>query len=369
MLRKLILFIPAVLLLLLTCAGQSYAAASPEPSDKTIPREIKIGNKTAEQVEKQYIRVLDPSREAKLAMIANKIKPYLQRDLNYNVRILEMKEPNAFSLPGGFTYISTGMLDFLRSDDETAAILAHEFVHADRAHGIIQAARNNRLNLLTIAGMIAATQGGGMAAAMLSSAIQTAVMGSYSIELEKEADARGIDVMYRAGYNPAAMLTTMERLQVERMKRAYVDPGIFQTHPEVEERVRAALKYMKDNGIEVDRKNVVNRLKTEVVVKEGRTVFTIDGKTFLDMPECENSLKFLNVLKGRLDDNLALELAPYDVTVHGSSGDQALVIKGRIVLKNNEMPEDMPPLTEIRVRIITALSDARRENPLADYYE
>ena len=52
-------------------------------------------------------------------------------------------------------------------------------------------------------------------------------MGAYSIELEKEADAMGIDIMYKAGYNPAAMLTTMERLQVERMKRAYVDPGIF----------------------------------------------------------------------------------------------------------------------------------------------
>lgn len=369
MLRKLYLFIAAALLLLLPCAALSFAAASPEPSDKTIPREIKIGKKTAEKVEKQYIRVHDPSREAKLAMIANKMTPYLQRDLQYSVRILEMKEPNAFSLPGGFTYITTGMLDFLRSEDETAAILAHEFVHADRAHGIIQAARNNRLNLLTLAGMVAATQGGGMAAAMLSSAIQTAIMGAYSIELEKEADARGIDVMYRAGYNPAAMLTTMERLQVERMKKVYVDPGIFQTHPEVEERVRAALKYMKDNGIEVDRKNVVMRLKTEVAVNEGRTVFTIDGKAFVDLPESDQSLKFLNELKGRLDDDLALELAPYDVTVHGSEGDQTLVIKGRIVLRENEMPEDMPPLTEIRGRIITALTDARRENPLADYYE
>lgn len=369
MVRKLFIFIPAAFLLLFPCAALSYAAASPEPSDKTIPKEIKIGKKTAEQVEKQYIRVHDPSREAKLAMIANRIKPYLQRDLQYNVRILEMKEPNAFSLPGGFTYISTGMLDFLKSDDETAAILAHEFVHADRAHGIVQAARNNRLNLLTLAGMIAATQGGGMAAAMLSSAIQTAVMGAYSIELEKEADARGIDVMYKAGYNPAAMLTTMERLQIERMKRAYVDPGIFQTHPEIEERVRAALKYMKDNGIEIDRKTVVKRLKTKVEENEGRTVFTIDGKTFVDLPEGGRSLKFLNVLKDRLDGTLALELAPYDVTVHGRAGDQSLIIKGRVVLREKEMPEEMPPLTEIRERIITALKDARRENPLADYYE
>lgn len=369
MVRKLFLLITAVLLLLIPCCLESFAEASPEPTDKTIPREIKIGKKTAEQVEKEIPRVHDPSREAKLAMIANRMTPYLQRDLQYSVKILEMKEPNAFSLPGGFTYITTGMLEFLKSEDETAAILAHEFVHADRAHGIIQAARNNRLSLLTLAGMIAATQGGGMAAAMLSSAIQTAVMGAYSIELEKEADARGIDIMYKAGYNPAAMLTTMERLQVERMKRAYVDPGIFQTHPEVEERVKAALKYMKDNGIEVDRKNVVRKLKTEVSVSNGRAVLLIDGKTFVDLADQGGSVVFLSELKDRLDDTLALELAPYDVAVHGLEGGKTLIIRGRVVLSENEMPQEMPSVSELRDRIITALTDARRENPLADYYE
>lgn len=168
------------------------------------------------------------------------------------------------------------------------------------------------------------------------------------MSLKKEADARGIDIMYRAGYNPAAMLTTMERLQVERMKRAYVDPGIFQTHPEVEERVKAALKYMKDNGIEVDRKDVVRKLKTEVLVKDGRAVLMIDGKTFADLTAGDGSVEFLNEMKMRLDDTLALELAPYDVTVHGVPGDQALIVKGRIVLSEKEMPEEMPSITEIR---------------------
>ncbi len=316
MVRKLFLLIPAVLLLLLSCVAQSWAAASPEPTDKTIPREIKIGKKTAEQVEKEIPRVHDPLQEAKLAMIANRMTPYLQRDLQYYVKILDMKEPNAFSLPGGFTYITTGMLDFLKSEDEIAAILAHEFVHADRAHGIIQAARNNRLSLLTLAGMIAATQGGGMAAAMLSSAIQTAIMGAYSIELEKEADARGIDIMYRAVITLPQCLQRWNAFRSSE-KRAYVDPGIFQTHPEVEERVKAALKYMKDNGIEVDRKDVVRKLKTEVLVKDGRAVLMIDGKTFADLTAGDGSVEFLNEMKMRLDDTLALELAPYDVTVHG----------------------------------------------------
>ena len=367
--KKLLQFLLLVVLVFFSFGSAAWASASPEPSNKTIPKEIKIGKKTAEQVEKQIPRVHDPSREAKLAMITNRLTPYLQRELEYYVKILEMKEPNAFSLPGGYTYITTGMLDFLKSEDEIAAILAHEFIHADRSHGIIQAARNNRLNLLTLAGMIAATQGGGMAAAMLSSALQTAIMGAYSIELEKEADARGIDIMYKAGYNPTAMLTTMERLQVERLKRDHVDPGIYQTHPEDEERVKAALKYMKDNGIEVDRKNVVQKLKTEVTVGEDRAVFTIDNNSFIDLPVGKEVISFLKELKKRLDETLALELAPYDVAVRGMPGDQSLIIKGRLVLNEKEILKDMPPISEIRERIIKALYNARRDNPLADYYE
>ena len=97
----------AILLLLgLLCApAPCKAAASPEPSDKTIAREEKIGRKGSIEVEKAIPRVLDPAAEAKLAMITDKLTPYLQRNLDYSVRILDMKAPNAFSLPGGHTYI------------------------------------------------------------------------------------------------------------------------------------------------------------------------------------------------------------------------------------------------------------------------
>lgn len=357
-----------VLLLALSLAAPLHAAASPEPTEKTIPREKKIGKKVSEQVEKQIPRVLDPVQEAKLGVIANRLVPYTQRDLDYTVRILEMKDPNAFSLPGGMTYITTGMLEFLKSDAEIAAILAHEFVHADRAHGIIQAARNNRLNLLTLAGMIAATQGGGMAAAMMASALQTAIMGKYSIDLEKEADARGIDILYKAGYNPAAMLTTMERLKVERLKRPHTDPGIFQTHPEESERVDAALKYMKEKGIEVQRKDVIQSLKTDVVSASGDVRLTVDGAALISLHETPENERFLQELKTRLDERLELELAPYDIQVSGGDGEKLLIIRGSIVLTEKELPEGMLPLSELRDRINDAIINARRGNPLTDYY-
>ncbi|MFR5879988.1 MAG: hypothetical protein ACLUEQ_03825 [Cloacibacillus evryensis] len=111
MMKKTALFAAALMMFFLP-AGCACAAASPEPSEKTIKRELKIGRKGAEAIEKQVPRVLDPAAEARLAMIAAKLTPYLQRDLEYSVRILDMKEPNAFALPGGRTYFTTGMLQF-----------------------------------------------------------------------------------------------------------------------------------------------------------------------------------------------------------------------------------------------------------------
>lgn len=357
------------LFLTLSVLQPAFAAASFEPSDKTVPREIKMGKKISEEVEKTMPRVLDPAMEARLATIAGKLTPYLKRDLEYKVRIVEAKEPNAFSLPGGMTYITTGMLDFLKSDSETAAVLAHEFVHADRAHVIVQTARNNRLNIMTIAGIVAATQGGGAGAMIMTGALQTAIMNAYSIDLEKEADALGIDVLTKAGYNPAAMLTMMERLKVEKMKRAYVDPGIFQTHPEIEERIEAALKYMKDNGIEVQRKDVMQSLKVDVCVISGEVRLTIDKETLLSFAECKEATDLFKELKKRLDGALELELAPYDIQIVTASEGNLLLIKGKKILSEGELLKGMPPIAEIRERLNDAVVRARKSNPLTDYFK
>lgn len=360
-----------ITLALVAFSGAAYAAASPEPSDKTIKREIKLGRKSAEAIEKQVPRVLNPSVEAKLAMIASRLIPHMQRQLDYEVRILEMKQPNAFALPGGMTYITTGMLDFLKSEDEIAAVLCHEFVHADRAHGIVQARRNSRLNLLTIAGLIAATQAGegGAGIAAMAGGLQTAMMNSYTIDLEKEADAMGIDVLYRAGYNPAAMLTMMERMNVERLKRAQYELGIFQTHPEADERVEAALKYLREKGINIQRKDVVMKLRVDVEEADGMAVLRIDDTEFLKAPAAGESRELLDKAAKRLDESLEMELLPYDIKVSELGGERRLVIGRETILREDELLDGMPTLSVLRERVVEAVNHARSGSPMTDYYE
>lgn len=369
MAKKILLLITAFALL--AAAAAAYAAASPEPSDKTIKREIKMGRKSVAEIEKHLPRVLNPSVEAKLSMIASRLIPHMQRDLEYEVRIIEMEQPNAFSLPGGMTYITTGMLDFLKSEDEIAAVLCHEFVHADRAHGIVQARRNNSLNLLTLAGLIAATQAGegGAGIAAMAGGIQTAMMNTYSIDLEKEADAMGIDILYRAGYNPAAMLTMMERMNVERLKRAQYELGIYQTHPETAERVEAALEYLHKKGIDIQRKNVVQKLRVNVSEEDGRAVLRIDSTEFLSAPAGEDSRALLDKTAKKLDETLELELLPYDIRVSGLDGERSLVIGRKTVLREDELLPGMPELPALRDRVMEAINRARSGGILTDYYE
>ena len=365
--KSLLIFLAAALCFCFVGAAAAAKDASPEPSMKTVPKEVKMGKKVSAQVEKDIPRVLDPAEEARLAMIAAKLTPYLQRSLNYEVRIVEMKEPNAFSLPGGITYITTGMLKFLKGDAEIAAVLAHEFVHADRAHVIVQSARSSKLDLMTIAGIAAAIASGNPGAAVMTQAVQTAVINQYSIELEKEADAKGIEILRRAGYNPAAMLTMMERLEVERMRHAYRDPGIFQTHPETKERVEAALKSMKDNNIEVQRKDVVGSLSIDAVEVSGDERLLVDGATLLSVKSSPAAKKLFSSLKTRFDEALELELAPYDIQVSGSG--EELLIRGRKIIAKKELLPGMPALSELRDRINGAVQKARRDNPLADYFK
>ena len=122
-----------IALLLYPCIFVQEAFAASKSSDiKALEKEIKLGKSVAEDIEKQWPRVLEPSKTARAEMILQRLRPYMERSLDYEVRVVEQKMVNAFSLPGGITYVTTGMLDFIKTDTELAAVIAHELVHGDR---------------------------------------------------------------------------------------------------------------------------------------------------------------------------------------------------------------------------------------------
>jgi Zn-dependent protease with chaperone function len=356
---------------ILTLGGAGAACCAPAAlSSDATHQEIKLSEKVSAEIEKRWAVIADPARQAKVEMIVNRLAPLMERNLPYDVRILDADVVNAFALAGGKVYVTRGMLDFVRTDLELAGVIAHEMVHADRKHVMIQAARNNKMTLLALAAVIASRGEG--AAMMAASALQVAVMGDYSIDIECEADAHGIDALARAGYNPVGMLTLQERLKMERMKRAYVDPGIYQTHPEIDDRIEAAHAYMEDHGIPVNRKYALGNLRPSVEARSGDLVLLIDGEPAWRGRDDAPARALFSRVCSALWDVLQLETIPFDVRVGvsgQSGGDESFLIKGRSVVRRSELPEGSESLDNLREGIHRALSRARNSHPMADYYK
>lgn len=158
--------------------------------------------------------------------------------------VLDSDVVNAFAVPGGYVYVTRGLLALAKDEAEVAGVLAHEIGHVTARHSAQRQTRQ------TIAGILAAGVGlvfGDDTLAQLAGLGGTAVVASYSREQELEADQLGVETLRRAGYDPFAMATFLETLrrdsQYDGLRSGNKGAGgfdFFASHPATEERVRRA---------------------------------------------------------------------------------------------------------------------------------
>src|SRR5262249_439382 len=129
----------AVFLLCAHSPALAQKTAKPPPEDP----EVKVGRDSAAETEKEVKFITEPAIVERvnrigqeIAAIANSTEipatwgdPKVKK-FNYSFRVVDDKDVNAFSLPGGFIYVNKGLLDYVHSDDELAGVLAHEVAHA-----------------------------------------------------------------------------------------------------------------------------------------------------------------------------------------------------------------------------------------------
>lgn len=135
----------------------------------------------------------------------------------YEFRVVNNSAINAFALPGGFVYINRGALNAARSEDEIAAVLAHEISHVALRHGTNQASRASvaQAGLGLISGLLGGrAQGGlGQVLGIVGGFGLNALFLKNSRTAESEADLLGARIMQRAGYNPYGMISFLETIQ------------------------------------------------------------------------------------------------------------------------------------------------------------
>ncbi|MDH3577776.1 MAG: M48 family metalloprotease [Gammaproteobacteria bacterium] len=169
-----------------------------------------------------------------------------RREFPYEFHVVDMIEPNAFALPGGYIYISRGLLALVNSEAELASVIGHEIGHVAARHAAQRQTRVTGVGLLTVLGTILAGSSGGEQAAETASQIgqiaSAGLIAAYSRDQEREADAVGQQLAARAGYEPIAMAKFLDTL--EKYTKLHGDSGAladyFASHPALSERVQTS---------------------------------------------------------------------------------------------------------------------------------
>jgi predicted Zn-dependent protease len=161
----------------------------------------------------------------------------------YHFAILDTDEVNALSCPGGIVFITRGMLQRTKSEDELGAVLAHEVAHVNHKDGLAAIQKSRWVEVVSILGSGAATKLGGAQLGQLVSLFQgsvddvmkTLLVNGYSREQESAADLSALPFLHRVGYNPYALTDFQERLAREQAGGSR--GGISTTHPGMGERI------------------------------------------------------------------------------------------------------------------------------------
>ncbi len=345
----------AVLMLLLCLAGSAFA-----DDDSDLKKERAIGRRVVEQIEREWELSSDPAALSKLEMIASRLSPYMERKIPWEIRIVNTEIMNAFCLPGGFIFFTTGILDELKTDSELAAVMAHEMIHADRRHGMKIAAESQKVTFGALAAII--LTGGAAAPIVLAQVAQVAITSSYTMKLETEADTLGLDAMIKAGYSPTGMITLFEHFISEEYRQPIHEYGIYMNHPDTPKRLSAAVKTLHDRKIPIERKYPLGLLRTSISEGSESITLSVDGVSVLKGRKNDDTRKAVKKIRDALDKYLQLELAPYDL--HTENG--ALYIGNNFIAGNID---GMTTPKDIRTNLMRAINSARAKYPTSKFFK
>jgi len=200
----------------------------------SVSEEKQLGDKFALEIEKQHKVVADPQVQSYIESVGKRLLTGVRKEeFPYTFQVVQDDSINAFAIPGGHTYVNTGLIKAAESETELAAVMAHEINHVVARHSTRQMTQQYGYSL--IASLLLGNQGelAKIAADMFGKA------GSmyYSREMESQADFLGVETMYKAGYNPEGMVTFFRKLAAAGEK----DPGklakFFSSHPETMDRI------------------------------------------------------------------------------------------------------------------------------------
>ena len=240
--------------------------------------EISLGRKYHREIIEEMPVYPDPELAAYVNEVGQRVAKASHRPhLNYHFTVLDSSQVNAFALPGGYIYITRGLLAYLNSEAELAAVLGHEVGHVTARHSVRQ---HSATTTASLAGAILGATTGVQGSQDLFNVLGDAMLKGYGRGHELESDRLGAQYLARTGYDPQAMLEVIGVLKNQELfekqaareegRQPRVYHGVFSTHPENDRRLQEVI-------------NEANHLKTATASRRldrQRFLRYLDGLTF-----------------------------------------------------------------------------------------
>lgn len=227
----------AALVLLMAAFAAPPAAAQPD--------EETIGRETDREIVQQFGLYDDGELREYVRRVGEKVLSQIRdRQFDYHFKLIDHEMVNAFALPGGYVYVTRGLLATLNSEAELANVIGHEIGHVIGHHAIKQTRKQLGSLLLTLGGLAVSQEVRENAGAWLTvtSTLTDQILRGYGREMEMESDLVGMQNAYYAGYDPAGMTAFLRSLREMERLGGISYHGFYATHPDTRIRVGEAEK-------------------------------------------------------------------------------------------------------------------------------
>ena len=219
-------------------------------------KEIRMGKEAHEELMEKGAAYPDEELQAYVDRIGQHLAENSDRpDIAYTFTVINDDSINAFALPGGYIYVNRGLMAYLDSEAELAAVLSHEIGHVTARHSVRQQAANSTNSFLS---QLAWMTTGSSDLAQASNMYGTSLLRGYGREHELEADGEGAEYLHNAGYDPNTLLDVIGVLKDQelynkaRAQAAGRKPtsyhGLYATHPRNDRRLQTVVR--KANELE-----------------------------------------------------------------------------------------------------------------------
>ena len=214
----------------------------------SVEDEVKLGQAEHQKIIGKFGIYRDQELQNYINKVGQRVAAESSRpEIQYRFTILNDDLINAFALPGGFIYVTRGMLLHMNSESELAAVLGHEIAHVTEKHALRRQTRGKSINVLNTVLAVGTGQPG---LYELGDMFGGALLLGYSREFELDADEVGAQYMAKAGYSPTAMLNTIEilkakdRIEISQARKEKREPRVSHgtsSHPDNDTRYKNAI--------------------------------------------------------------------------------------------------------------------------------